>query len=147
MVHPNGGRDRDLNQARFFIDTAYVLALLNPRDAYHKKAKELLSQLRIAHEVWVTEAVLIEVGNSLACSNRSAAVAFISSCYVTANVKVVSVDKALFRRAIEFYHVHEDKEWGITDCISFIVMKDHDLTEAFTSDEHFQQGGFRALLR
>ena len=55
-----------MNQARFFVDTAYVLALLNSRDAYHKKAKELLSQLRIAHEVWVTEAVLIEVGNSLA---------------------------------------------------------------------------------
>ena len=136
-----------MNQARFFVDTAYVLALLNSRDAYHKKAKELLPQLRTAHEVWITEAILIEVGNSLACANRIAAVSFINSCYVTANVKVVSIDKALFRRAIEFYYVHEDKEWGLTDCISFIVMKDHDLTEAFTSDEHFQQVGFRALLR
>ncbi len=124
-----------------------MIALLNPRDAYHKKAKELLPQLRTAHEVWITEAILIEVGNSLACANRIAAVSFINSCYVTANVKVVSIDKALLIRAIEFYRVHEDKEWGLTDCISFIVMKDHDLTKAFTSDEHFQQVGFRALLR
>ena len=51
-----------MRQARFFVDTAYVSALLNPRDAYHKKAKELLSQLRTAHEVWITEAVLIEAG-------------------------------------------------------------------------------------
>jgi predicted nucleic acid-binding protein len=136
-----------LNQERLFVDTAYVIALLNPRDAYHKKAKELLPQLRTAHEVWITEAILIEVGNSLACANRIAAVSFINSCYVTANVKVVSIDKALFHRAIEFYYVHKVKEWGLTDCISFIVMKDHDLTKAFTSDEHFQQVGFRALLR
>ena len=39
------------------------------------------------------------------------------------------------------------KEWGLTDCISFIVMEDNGLTEALTTDEHFQQAGFRALLR
>jgi len=41
----------------------------------------------------------------------------------------------------------DDKEWGMTDCISFIVMEDHGLTDALTADEHFQQAGFRALLR
>jgi len=40
-----------------------------------------------------------------------------------------------------------DKEWGLTDCISFIVMGDHGLTDASTTDEHFEQAGFRALLR
>ena len=88
-----------------------------------------------------------DVGNALARSNRSAAVAFINSCYVTPNVKVVSVDSALLRRAIAFYHSRGDKEWGLTDCISFIVMEDNGLTEALTTDEHFQQAGFRALLR
>ncbi|MDN3514165.1 MAG: PIN domain-containing protein [Candidatus Brocadia sp.] len=131
---------------RLFVDTAYVIALLNPRDAHHKKAKALLPQLRTAHEVWITEAVLIEVGNSLACANRTAAVSFINSCYATVNVKVVSVNRSLLSRALEFYRVHEDKEWGLTDCISFVVMKDHDLTKALTSDEHFQQAGFLALL-
>ena len=113
--------------ARFFVDTAYALALLDPRDAYHKRARELLPQLRNAHEVWITEAILIEIGNSLACANRIAAVSFINSCYVTANVKVVSIDKELLRRSIEFYHLHDDKEWGLTDCISFVVMKKHNL--------------------
>ena len=136
-----------MNSARFFLDTAYVLALLNPRDAHHQRAKELLPQLRTAHEVWVTEAVLAEVGNALARSSRSAAVAFINSCYVTDNVKVISVDRVLFRRAVEFYYAHKDKEWGLTDCISFIVMQDHGLMEAFTTDAHFQQVGFRPLLR
>jgi len=135
------------HHARCFLDTAYVLALLNPRDAHHKKANELLPRLRAAHEVWVTEAVLVEVGNALARSNRSAAAAFIDSCYVTSNVKVVSVDRGLFRRAVEFYYAHQDKAWGLTDCISFVVMQDHGLTEAFTTDVHFQQAGFRTSLR
>lgn len=83
-----------MNASRFFLDTAYVLALLNPNDIYHQQAKALLPSMRVAHEVWITEAVLVEIGNALARSNRSAAVAFINSCYVTLNVKVVSVDSA-----------------------------------------------------
>lgn len=137
----------DVATSRFFLDTSYVLALLNPRDTHHNKAKELFLKLRTAQEIWTTEAVLIEVGNALASTNRFAAVTFINSCYDTDNVKVVSLNKALFYRAVNFYHVHKDKEWGLTDCISFIVMQDHGLTEAFTTDEHFQQVGFRALLR
>lgn len=131
----------------FFMDTAYVLALLNPNDNYHEQALALLPSVRDADEVWITEAILTEVGNSLARSNRSAAVAFIDSLYVTNNINVVSVDSALLRRAIEFYHKRDDKEWGLTDCISFIVMEDYALENALTSDEHFQQAGFRALLR
>jgi len=65
----------------------------------------------------------------------------------TPNVNVVSVDRTLMHRAIDFYRGREDKEWGLTDCISFIVMEDHGLTDALTTDEHFQQAGFRALLR
>ena len=130
---------------RFFLDTAYVLALLNQKDTYHNQAKTMLSSMHSA-QVWLTEAVLIEIANALASSNRSAAVAFINSCYVTPNVRVVSVDSKLLKRAIDFYENRGDKEWGLTDCISFIVMEDHDLKEAFTADDHFQQAGFRALL-
>lgn len=131
---------------RFFLDTAYVLALLNQKDIYHKKAKGMLPSMHSANEVWLTEAVLIEVANALASSNRSAAVAFINSCYFTPNVRVVSVDGKLLKRAVDFYKNRQDKEWGLTDCISFIVMDDNDLAEAFTTDDHFQQAGFRALL-
>ena len=137
----------NMNVSRFFLDTAYVLALLNPNDIYHKQAKVLLPLIRNAQEVWITEAILVEIGNALARSNRSLAVAFINSCYITPNVKVVLVDSALLKRAIDFYQVREDKEWGLTDCISFIVMEDNGLTEALTTDEHFLQAGFQTLLR
>jgi predicted nucleic acid-binding protein len=135
-----------MKATRFFLDTAYVLALLNPNDIYHKQARAMLPSMHSAREVWITEAVLIEIGNALSRSNRIAATAFINSCYVTTNVKVVSVDTPLLKRALNFYNNREDKDWGLTDCISFIVMTDQDLKEALTADEHFQQAGFKALL-
>jgi predicted nucleic acid-binding protein len=89
-----------LSNERFFLDTAYVLALLNPLDHDHGMARWLLQRVRSASEVWVTEAVLTEVGNALARSDRAAATAFIQRCYLTQNIRVVSVDTALFHRAI-----------------------------------------------
>ncbi|MEA3281327.1 MAG: PIN domain-containing protein [Euryarchaeota archaeon] len=136
-----------MNANRFFLDTAYVLALLNPKYPYNKQAKVFLPTISDAREVWVTEAVLVEVGNALARSNHSAAIDFIDGCYNTPNIKVVSVDPALVHHAIELYQSREDKEWGLTDCILFIVMQDRGLWEALTTDEHFQQAGFRAMLR
>jgi predicted nucleic acid-binding protein len=53
----------------------------------------------------------------------------------------------LYERAFRFYQSRQDKEWGITDCISFVIMQDRGLTEALTTDENFQQAGFRALLK
>jgi len=61
-------------------------------------------------------------------------------------MRVVTVEQKLFRRGLEFYRTHEDKEWGLTDCISFVVMGDNGLREAFTTDRHFEQAGFSALL-
>jgi predicted nucleic acid-binding protein len=131
---------------RFFLDTTYVQALLNRRDQYHRSARALLPRVRAAREVWVTEAVFTEVGNALADSRRTNVVAFIERCYTTANTRVVSIDTVLFRRALDFYRARPDKAWGLTDCLSFLVMQDQNLTDALTADEHFRQAGFRPLL-
>ncbi|MBI5214433.1 MAG: type II toxin-antitoxin system VapC family toxin [Ignavibacteriae bacterium] len=135
-----------MSNDRFFLDTAYIVALLNPRDEFHRKAEELFSRVESAKEVWITEAVLTEVGNALSRKDRPVAVTFINSCYLTVNLNVVSVDRTLFHRAVKYYDSHRDKDWGLTDCISFVVTKDEDLTDALTSDEHFRQAGFTPLL-
>ena len=132
---------------RFFLDTAYVQALVNPRDRYHRTAQSLLPQVRTASEVWVTEAVLVEIGNALSRDHRSEASTFIDLCYTTPNIKVVPVDTTLLRRALDPYRHRSDKTWGVTDCLSFVVMQDHGLVDALTMDDHFQQAGFRVLLR
>ena len=52
----------------------------------------------------------------------------------------------LFEAGCDLYEQRPDKEWSLTDCISFVVMHNHGLTDALTADRHFQQAGFQALL-
>ena len=52
----------------------------------------------------------------------------------------------LLKRAFQLYKDRMDKEWGLTDCISFIIMQEFGLVKALTADEHFQQAGFQTLL-
>jgi predicted nucleic acid-binding protein len=61
-------------------------------------------------------------------------------------MKVVSVDTSLLNRGLELYQSRPDKDWGLTDCISFVVMREQNLIDALTADRHFVQAGFRALL-
>ncbi len=60
---------------------------------------------------------------------------------------MVPLSEDLYARAVALYGSRPDKEWGLIDCASFVVMTDRGLSKALTADEHFQQAGFRALLR
>lgn len=135
-----------MNGDRLFLDTAYVLARVDRRHQHHRLAVALGRRVRDAAEVWTTEAVLIEIGNGLSATHRDEAVRFIRQCYQTSNIRVESLDTPLLSRALTLYEARPDKLWGLTDCISFAVMENHRLTEALTSDRHFHQAGFRALL-
>lgn len=132
---------------RVFLDASFVIALLNCRDQLHARALLLVPRLEQAAEVWTTEAVLVEIGNALSATDRAAAAALIAQCYQTpTNVRVVMIDAALFQQALQLYASRHDKEWGLTDCISFVVMKAQNLVEAATADHHFRQAGFQPLL-
>jgi uncharacterized protein len=135
-----------MSRERLFLDTAYIQALLNPRDNYHNQAKKLFPRIRAASEVWLTEAIFIEVGNALSAMNREGAVQFIQQCYSTNNIKVVSVDAELLMQALILYKSRSDKTWGLTDCISFVVMEQNNVIDAVTCDRHFIQAGFNALM-
>ena len=133
---------------RLFLDTYYVQALLNSKDPHHQRARALLPKVKRAGEVVTTEAVLLEVGNALSGTPplRKLAAAFIRRLYDEENARIVSVDTRLFTRGLEMYENREDKEWGLTDCISFVAMGDHGLMDAVTGDRHFVQAGFQALM-
>lgn len=135
-----------MSNERLFLDTSFVQALLNRGDQYHLHAVALLPRVQSAAEVLVTEAVLTELGNALSTFDRSAAVQFIDQCYETPNIRVVSVDTSLFRRAVGLYRARQDKEWGLTDCISFVTMQDEHYVEALTADRHFLQAGFHPIM-
>ncbi|MCZ6677072.1 MAG: hypothetical protein O7E52_07455 [Candidatus Poribacteria bacterium] len=80
-------------------------------------------------------------------NSRMTAVDFIEHSYNTTNTHVVPLSRGLIDRAIELYRSRPDKGWTLTDCMSFIVMQNEGLTEALTADRHFEQAGFRAVLR
>ncbi len=132
-----------------FLDAAYAIALSASSDQYHGRAEELAVQLEANGARLITSrAVVLEIGNALAkLRYRSAAIQLLDSLEEDPNVEIIPISEQLYKRALQLYRERPDKEWGITDCISFIVMQDRGLTEALTTDEHFQQAGFRALLR
>jgi len=136
-----------MNDERFLLDATFIAGYLNSKDQHHARALTCMLRVRAASEVAITEAVLIEIGNLLhPTQHRLRAADFIESCYSTANITVVSVDRSLLTRATRFYRQPVGKAWGLTDCISFLVMNDRGLTISVTADRDFQQAGFRALM-
>jgi len=133
-----------------FLDSAYAIALSAPKDEFHERATILAENIEAesAHLI-TTRAVILEIGDALSSSgNRKAAIKLLTSLENDPNfVEIVPISEELYRRGFQLYRTRPDKEWGITDCISFIVMQDRGITEALTTDKHFQQAGFRALLR
>ncbi|HQU85450.1 MAG TPA: PIN domain-containing protein [Pyrinomonadaceae bacterium] len=131
-----------------FLDTAYVYVLFNTRDQWHEKA--LFWQKKIAAEkipLLTTEFILVEIGNGLSSLKfRKSAAAVIHALTENPFVTVVPATSELFGQALALYEERPDKNWGLTDCASFVVMTENDLTEALTTDEHFRQAGFKALL-
>lgn len=136
-----------MSQQVYFLDTSYLIALYNPKDDYHNAALRWKVKIESTDCFCTTEAVLVELGNAWSKqANRKKAFEVISLCNNRPEIEIVELTHTLFMRALSLYGKREDKEWGLTDCISFTVMKERNLTYALTVDEHFKQAGFRALL-
>ena len=59
---------------------------------------------------------------------------------------IVPLDSRLLQRGLDLFASRADKDWSLTDCISFIVMQEKTLRDALTADHHFEQAGFHLLL-
>jgi len=128
-----------------FIDTSYILALANTADKYHDRARA--TSLSVAGPFITTEAVLTEIGNAFSRRQwRAVGAATINDMRADPSIETVSIDATLFDRAVALYSARPDKEWGLTDCISFVVMQECGLTQALTTDRHFEQAGFRNTI-
>lgn len=135
--------------AEVFLDTAYAIALSSPADQFHRRAIELAAQLEAdAVCIVTTQAVLLEIGNALSrLRYRTAAVQLLESVEADPTVDIVPLTETLFTQAFSLFRARPDKEWGLIDCVSFVVMDQRGIVDALTTDEHFQQMGLRALLR
>lgn len=130
------------------LDTNAWLMLLNSADANHQQANQVWRDLVVAKRpVVLTDWIVAETGNGLSRHRAKGQlkIAFERITRISRNELVV-VQSDLLQRALEHYSRHRDKSWGLVDCASFLVMQDRGITEAFTSDRHFEQAGFTRLL-
>jgi uncharacterized protein len=134
---------------RAFADTGYWIALLNPRDDLHEKASAV-SRDYGPNQIVTSEMVLIEFLNSFSDYGprlRQAAARAARLLRDTIQIVIVPQTRELFERALKRYEDMADKSWSLTDCASFLIMEDEQLTAALTHDRHFAQAGFQTLLR
>jgi predicted nucleic acid-binding protein len=130
---------------RVFADTTYFPAFLNSKDELHNSAKEAAGA---GAAIVTTDYVLVEVANAVSRSSRRNEVAqFIRDLQSDPQCTVVPASPQLFDAGLDMYARRQDKEWSLTDCISFLVMNAYALTDALTEDHHFEQAGFGLLLR
>ena len=128
-----------------FADTFYFLALLRRDDPAHARA---LAEARLRREVLTTEFILLELGNACArAKDHGDFVELLSSLQASPRITVISLDSQLLARGLKLFDQRRDKDWSLTDCISFVVMQDEEIHEALTGDQHFEQAGFVALLK
>ena len=131
---------------RVFADAFFYIAMLNRRDAAHQRALKVLSAGAV--EVVTTAAVLLEMADAMAIPGwRGVCGQFLETMARQKGTTVHPLSEALWKRGLELYGQRPDKQWSLTDCISFVVMRDEKLDEALTGDRHFEQAGFKALLK
>ena len=127
-----------------FVDTSFIIALINERDQYHLQAETLSHTFEQSH-LLTTDAVLLEIGNALAKDYRAEATRIIRILRYSSKAEVRQIDNNLFEKGFAIYERYKDKEWGLVDCISFVVMWEAGVTEVLTFDGDFEQAGFSAL--
>jgi uncharacterized protein len=132
-----------------FADAVYWVALLNVNDSLHERAARISTSLRNTRMI-TSDSVLTELLNDFA--NRGAEKRMVASSLVEMLLdgREVTVERQTpesFGAALELYRIRPDKSWSITDCASFLIMKRYGIEHALTYDHHFEQAGFKALLR
>jgi uncharacterized protein len=127
-----------------FLDTGYIIALVNSRDQYHASATALAERYD-GLPLITTSAVLLEIGNALARNHKSAAAQILHQLLNDKTTTVVQLTPEALIRAFERYRQYLDKQWGLVDCLSFITMEKHQIRQVLTFDHHFTQAGFEVL--
>jgi predicted nucleic acid-binding protein len=133
-----------------FVDSSGLKANYDSGDDYHAKAGGLMRKIA-ARETEVssfvtTDYVLDEaVTLTRFAHSHGKAVELAEATLSSKFVKLVHCDEELFSEGMEVFERHSDKEWSLTDCVSFATMKRHGVRTAFTFDSHFKQAGFAMI--
>ena len=135
-------------EADIFLDTSYAVALASDEDQNHAYAVELSLKLESSRMRLITTwAILLEIGNAFSKRDkRATGIELISSILSDPCVQIVSLSDEILHAALALYQQRMDKDWGLIDCLSFVVMQRCGIKSALTADYHFVQAGFNPLL-
>ena len=130
-----------------FADSFYYFALVNPNDPAHAKTTAFTQTYmgRIVTTGWV----LTELADGWAkpVLRRSIFLQLLADLRASPDTIIIPAAEQLLQDGIDLYAQRPDKEWSLTDCISFVTMTREGLTAALTGDHHFEQAGFISLLK
>ncbi|MDQ3321234.1 MAG: type II toxin-antitoxin system VapC family toxin [Acidobacteriota bacterium] len=128
-----------------FIDTSYLLALELKSDQFHEDARKHWQNLIKSNFSLVTTSYIFDETVTFLNSrgHRAKAVQLGEKLLVSLSVEMIHVNENLFYEGWNFFRQQKDKRYSLTDCISFIVMKEKNLETVLTFDKHFIQAGFK----
>jgi predicted nucleic acid-binding protein len=134
--------------ATYFADTSFWIGLSSKRDQHHHRAFAWHQfVIRTRSTIVTTEAVLLEWLNALSdVSTRRIAAESYLRVRADARIEVLPLQAELMDSAIQLYRDRPDKNWSLTDCLSFLVLERRGLAEALTTDHDFEQAGLRANM-
>ena len=128
-----------------FADTSFYQALLNPKDNWHDSAKQVSTVYR--GKVVTSEYVLCELGALMSHGHlRQIFMELVKGLESAPLVEIIHSSHRYFEAGLALFVERPDKEWSLTDCISFALMREIGIADALTCDRHFEQAGFRAML-
>jgi predicted nucleic acid-binding protein len=128
------------------LDTSGLLSFLDDSDAHHARATQLFKTagVRLTHSYVLAELVPLCRVRRL---SRAKTLAFAATIVDNEDVEIVWVDKRLHRAAVALLKARPDKDYSLCDAVSFILMRRRGITEALTTDSHFEREGFVRLLK
>ncbi len=131
-----------------FADTSALYAFVDRNDAHHVAAREAVARLtRGGKGIAATDYVIAEAVNlANARGGANVALRLLDLIEQSAGIRVEWIGADRFAAAKVFFRKHSDHGYSFTDCTSFVVMRELRLSEALTTDRHFVEAGFRALL-
>jgi predicted nucleic acid-binding protein len=131
-----------------FMDTAGFLALWDAADEHHERAVRLQTDVARKGRRFLTSDYIVDetVTLLLVRHSHAAAADFLQTVVASESLQVQWVDSNRFDGAARLFIRHNDKEWSFTDCVSFELMRELKIQDAFTTDHHFRQAGFNPML-
>lgn len=132
-----------------FADTSGWASFFRSQERHHARAVDLMTQWHEEKRHVVTTNYVL--GELIAlCARlwvpRSRGVSYIRSIRAETWIEIAHIDEQLDVRAWKLLENRLDKTWSLVDCASFVVMEQRGLTDALTTDHHFEQAGFVRLL-